>query len=237
VNTAAARAMYEAWHLEHDVDRAVDTPWHRLLLRHIDVPRDIENRRVMEIACGRGGLARLLAGGARRPRRFVAADFSRAAVEKGRAFGAGIRCLTWSVTDLQAVAFRDASFDTVVSCESLEHVERPLAALQELYRVMRSGGRLYLTTPNYLGPLGVYRGYARLTGRPYTEGGQPINHYMLLPRTCAWMRRAGFLVRLVDGVGHYLPWPGRAPIEWRRLERVALLRWVALHSLVVAERP
>ena len=236
MNTAAARSAYEAWHLDHEVDLAVDTPWHRLLLRHIDLAHDFEDRSVMEIACGRGGLARLLAGEARRPRRFVAADFSQAAVGKGRAVSAGVRRLTWSVTDLQAVAFRDGTFDTVVSCESIEHVERPLVALRELCRVMRPGGRLYLTTPNYLGPLGLYRCYARLRRRPYTEGGQPINHFMLLPRTCAWIRQAGFRVLRVDGVGHYLPWPGRAPFEWRRLEGVASLRWLALHSLVVAER-
>lgn len=236
MNTAAARAAYEAWHLDYDVDRAADAPWHRLLLRHIDVARDLEGRSVLEIACGRGGLARLLTGGTRRPRRFVAADFSQSAIGKGRGFAAGVSCLEWSVTDLQAVAFRDASFDTVVSCESIEHVESPMVALRELRRVLRPRGRLYLTTPNYLGPLGLYRGYVRLIGRPYTEGGQPINHFMLLPRTCAWMRRAGFRVVRVDGVGHYLPWPRRTPIEWCRLESVSFLRWIALHSLVVAER-
>jgi len=236
MNTAAARSAYETWHLGHDVDREVATPWHRLLLRHIDAARDLADRTVMEIACGRGGLARLLAGGRHRPKRLVAADFSQAAVGKGRACGVGIPRLTWSVTDLQAVAFRSATFDTVVSCESIEHVERPMTALQELCRVLRPGGRLYLTTPNYLGPLGAYRCYARLLGRPYTEGGQPINHFMLLPRTCAWLRRAGFRVLRVDGIGHYVPWPGRLPLEWQGLDDVAFLRWMALHSLVVAER-
>lgn len=236
MNTAAARSAYETWHGHLEADREVATPWHRLLLRHLDVERDLQDRCVLEIACGRGGLARILAGGTHCPDQLVGVDFSQTAVEKGRVLGADIRGLRWSVSDLQAIGFRDAVFDTVVSCESIEHVENPVAALGELGRLLRQGGRLYLTTPNYLGPMGLYRCYLRLSGRRYSESGQPINHFMVLPRTCALLRRAGFRLLTVDGVGHYLPWRGRRPIELRSLNGVRALRWLALHSLVVAER-
>jgi SAM-dependent methyltransferase len=43
----------------------------------------------------------------------------------------------------------DQSFDTVVSTELLEHVSNPLRALQEMYRVLKPGGYLVLTTPMY----------------------------------------------------------------------------------------
>jgi SAM-dependent methyltransferase len=131
----------------------------------------------------------------------------------------------------------DASFDTVVSCETVEHVPDPRRALGELARVLKPGGRLLLTTPNYLGMMGLYRGYMRLTGRRYTEEGQPINNFLLLPRTLAWVKRTGLRVCVVDGVGHYLPFPRRPPIELpvfnnpRRLQR-----WFGLHSLIVAEK-
>lgn len=45
--------------------------------------------------------------------------------------------------------FEDASFDTVVFCEVLEHMTNdPMAALKEIHRVLEPGGTLVLTTPN-----------------------------------------------------------------------------------------
>lgn len=49
--------------------------------------------------------------------------------------------------DAARLPFIDASFDTVVMLEVLEHVELPQAALSEASRVLRPGGRLLLTMP------------------------------------------------------------------------------------------
>jgi SAM-dependent methyltransferase len=235
---ASPRAAYDAWHGYHEVDREADSPWHALLFAHLDTRRDLDDRRVLEIACGRGGLACRLARNLHRPRQLVAADFSSTAVSKGREH-ARMRGLSlqWSVGDLHAFPWRDAAFDTVISCESIEHLERPPMACREFARVLKPGGRVYVTTPNYLGPLGLYRAYARLRGRPYTEGGQPINRFMLLPRTCLWLRRAGLRIVKVDAVGHYLPWPGRPWERYETFDGLSVVRWFALHSLVIAEKP
>lgn len=45
--------------------------------------------------------------------------------------------------------YSDASFDTVVSMEVIEHVTQPLTWLREALRVLKPGGQLFLTTPNY----------------------------------------------------------------------------------------
>ena len=45
--------------------------------------------------------------------------------------------------------FEDDAFDVVLFCEVIEHLLMdPLAALREITRVLRSGGRLVVTTPN-----------------------------------------------------------------------------------------
>jgi SAM-dependent methyltransferase len=45
--------------------------------------------------------------------------------------------------------FDDDAFDVVLFCEVIEHLlMNPLAALREINRVLREGGRLVLTTPN-----------------------------------------------------------------------------------------
>lgn len=236
---ASSRAAYDTWHGCHEVDRETATPWHELLFAHLDGPRDLDGRRVLEIACGRGGLACRLARAPYRPSQLVAADFSATAVMKGRTYAAdaGVHGVSWSLADLHAVPMRSDAFDTVISCESIEHLEHPRTACREFARVLKPGGRLYLTTPNYLGPVGLYRGYARLAGRPFTEVGQPINRFMLLPKTCLWLQRTGLRVIAADAIGHYVPWPRRPLVRFNSLDRFRLLRWFALHSIVVAEKP
>ena len=49
--------------------------------------------------------------------------------------------------DLQAIALPDASLDVVLTPHVLEHVPETPRALAELYRVMVSGGRIYLQVP------------------------------------------------------------------------------------------
>jgi SAM-dependent methyltransferase len=171
----------------------------------------------------------------------VAVDWSPVALDKAREHAAatGVTGISWEVGDIQAIAHGDAEFDTVISCETIEHVPNPRAAIAELARVLRSGGRLFLTAPNYAGPMGMYRAYLRLRGRRFTEVGQPINQFTGLPRTVLWVRRTGLRIEHVAARGHYLPWPGHPPRRLLALDRIlpGILKWVALHSLVVARKP
>jgi SAM-dependent methyltransferase len=236
---ASIRRAYDTWHECLDADDAADAPWHRLLFGHLDPLRDLASKRVLEIACGRGGLAcRLASASNPPPTTVIAADISTTAIGKARALaaGVGVGTVRWAVADVHALPHPNAAFDTVISCETIEHLARPVDALKEVARVLKPGGQLLITTPNYLGPLGLYRGYARLRGRRFSEVGQPINRLTLLPRTLSWLRRAGLRVTTVDAIGHYLPWPGTPPVPMTHLDW-RLLRWFALHSLVRAQKP
>jgi len=50
--------------------------------------------------------------------------------------------------------FKENSFDSVVIAEVLEHVDYPIGLLREANRVLKKGGKLFITTPN---PFSLYR--------------------------------------------------------------------------------
>ena len=52
------------------------------------------------------------------------------------------------VGDMEALPFRDGSFDAVMFVAALHHVPQPLRALEEARRVLRPGGRLFAFEPS-----------------------------------------------------------------------------------------
>jgi 2-polyprenyl-3-methyl-5-hydroxy-6-metoxy-1,4-benzoquinol methylase len=210
-----------------------------MIKARLDPERDISGRRILEIGCGRGGFACWLARHPAGPAEVVAADFSPAAVAKAEEFAAGqeIARVTWTVADIQKLNQFGPEFDTVISCETIEHVPDPPLAIRHLARVLKPGGRLYLSTPNYLSTIGLYRAYCSVRGKKFDEGGQPICQLTMVPKTRTWVKAAGLRVVESDSRGQYLPFPRRPPIGLSWLEHPhVLMRWFGLHSLVVGQK-
>jgi 2-polyprenyl-3-methyl-5-hydroxy-6-metoxy-1,4-benzoquinol methylase len=238
--TNVTRDAYDAWHTRHEVDAEADAPWHQMIKARLEPTRDLMGRRILEIGCGRGGFACWLARHPARPAEVIAADFSPAAVEKAEKYATDLLVsrIRWEVADIQTLDQFGPEFDTVISCETIEHVPDPSLAVRQLARVLKPGGRLYLTTPNYLSTIGLYRAYCWVCGKRFDEGGQPICQVTMLPTTRAWVRATGLRVVETDSTGQYLPFPGRPAIRWNWLEsQHFMMRWFGLHSLVVGEKP
>ena len=141
---ATARLVYENWHGAHGVDTDADRPWHRLIKTYLDPKCDLQGKRILEIGCGGGEFCCWLSKQPHRPAQIVGADFAATAVKKGRASALEQRLfgILWEVSDIQMLPFGDETFDTVISCETIEHVPDPPRAVRELTGVLKRGGHV-----------------------------------------------------------------------------------------------
>ena len=67
--------------------------------------------------------------------------------------------------DLQNLPFEDASFDCAMLNEVLEHVPDDSAALKEVHRILRPGGRLFVFSPNRWFPFETHGVYLKRSNR------------------------------------------------------------------------
>ncbi len=158
----------------------------------------LEEKRVMEIGCGRGvGIEILLARfGARQ---VVAFDADPAMVALARRRITGNRA-DLAVADAAAVPAGDGAFDAVVDFGSIHHVSDWRSAVAEVGRVLRPGGRFYFeeATSRALGRW-VYRTFLdhpqdRFSAEQFV--GELGRHGISVPRTVEW-----FFGDFIIGVG------------------------------------
>jgi SAM-dependent methyltransferase len=126
----------------------------------------VVDKDVLDFGCGDGQLSFFLAG--KKPRTILGIDLNPEAIQRCRlAFsqltlppGVEVRFEVGFVDRLPAP---DASIDTIVAFDCLEHVMAPAAILKEWYRVLRPGGNCLVEWFPYKGPWG-----------PHTEALIPI---------------------------------------------------------------
>jgi SAM-dependent methyltransferase len=106
--------------------------------------RLVVGAQVLDAGCGEGYGAELLAASAAEA---TGVDLDAAVVAHARGRYGRAR---FRQGDLLALPFPDASFDAVVSLQTIEHLAEPRAFVAECARVLRPGGRLILSTPNRL---------------------------------------------------------------------------------------
>lgn len=191
---------------------------------------------VLDVGCGRGFYFPLYA--ALDATRIVGVDFE---VENLRLAHARIAATGAMVfqADAGQLPLPDKSFDVVIMSEILEHLDDPVTALREAYRVLRPDGALLVTVPNANYPLawdpinwllerafktkirtgtfsGIWANHVRLYSKSMLEShvlaaGFEVEEILHQTRYCL-----PFIHNLVYGFGKPLLDHGLLPRSWHR---------------------
>ena len=135
-----------------------DRVWRRAVAKAVDAR---SGERVLDLAAGTGtSSASFVANGAT----CIACDFSLGMVRQGarQRGGAGVGGVRFVAGDALALPFADATFDAVTISFGLRNVHDVGAALRELLRVTRPGGRIVIcefSTPTWPPFRRLYAGY------------------------------------------------------------------------------
>jgi SAM-dependent methyltransferase len=136
---------------------------------------------VLDAGAGEGRFSGLFSG-----KRYIALDLRIG--DPGWDYSATNIC-----ADLAAIPLADGSVDRVLNLQVLEHVEEPAAVLAEFWRVLKPGGRLYLTVP-----------------QGWHEHQQPRDFYRFTRYSLAsLLRKAGFSEVRIDPIGGYFWYLGQ----------------------------
>lgn len=100
---------------------------------------------VLDVACGEGYGAALLAKVASR---VVGLDLNKSTIATAQARYRQQERLSFEAGSCRDLPFSDASFDLIVSMETLEHIAEQQTFLSEIKRVLRPAGVLIISTPN-----------------------------------------------------------------------------------------
>jgi len=193
-----ASAVWSAGGKEYDeISRGIADSIEHCVLRLNPQPGE----RILDLSTGTGWASRVVA---RRGATVIGVDIAEDLLDVARARAFEERLpIQYEVGDAENLPFEDGSFDAVVSTCGVMFASRPEAAASELARVVRTDGRIAITTwtpdGNVAAMFHIMRGYMAPPPKPAPpspfEWGNPARIRELLGRT--------FQLRMEKAVSFY----------------------------------
>src|SRR3989338_1454770 len=126
----------------------VQKEWHREKLENTLSHLDFKGKKILDLACGSGGLTRKLKKNATSSIIF-AIDSNEKAVQYARKRDKNISGLMYTAGNAESIPFKDDFFDIVIGLDMLDHVPNYKECMREINRVLKKGGKLVLTVENH----------------------------------------------------------------------------------------
>jgi 2-polyprenyl-6-hydroxyphenyl methylase/3-demethylubiquinone-9 3-methyltransferase len=183
-------------------------------LGYVAARTPLEAATVLDVGCGGGLLSEAMA---RAGARVTALDLGEEVLRVARlhAREAGLD-IDYRLAPVEALATElPGRFDAVTCMEMIEHVPDPSAVIAACARLLKPGGRLYVSTINRTPAAFALA----IVGAEYVAGLLPrgTHQYRDLVRPselAAWLREAGLALEDVSGMA-YAPWRNRATLTRR----------------------
>jgi len=169
---------------------------------------------VLDVGCGGGLLSEAMAAaGARVTGIDLAPDLLKIARLHRLESGVAVDYALSSVETL--AAGRPAGFDVVTCMEMLEHVPEPASVVVACARLLRPGGRLFLSTLNRTpAAFALAIVGAEYVARLLPKGTHQYRDFIRPSELAAWLRDAGLELEDVSGLA-YEPWRNAARVVAR----------------------
>jgi ubiquinone/menaquinone biosynthesis C-methylase UbiE len=191
--------------------------------------------RIVDVGCG-DGMATSVAARHNHGHHFVGIDWSEGNLRRGQQFGL---TLVRGGVDAPGLPLRSGTVDVVIMSELIEHLVDTDTAVEEVWRVLKPGGSLLLSTPNLaawfnrgLVALGIQPIFSEVSlrgvfGRP---GNQVAGHLHLFTRRAlvGFLEANGFDCVQVAGARYH-----DVPRPLRPLDRAFCL-WPSAASILLA---
>lgn len=150
-NTQAAGKMtYGRWQFEKGEQTI------KFYLEYTSIQEMFQNKRVLDVGCGAAGksLYYLAQGADKVVGIDVVPKYEQQAYQLQKELG--LQGFEFVLADAAQMPFEDGSFDTVIMNDAMEHVSKPLEVLNEVYRILKPGGKLFVNFPPYNHPTGAH---------------------------------------------------------------------------------
>jgi len=124
---------------------------------------DLAGRAVLDVGCGRGYVGDVVV---ERGGHYTGVDFV--------ASRSGFRL---ALADAARLPFAEAAFDAVLCIDAFEHFPDPIAVAMEFRRVLRQGGFVFLSVPNYANVAGLVKKTCESVGRYEKDTWAPFRNW------------------------------------------------------------
>lgn len=182
--------------------------WRILIKVNTYTPELPPHAKILDIGCGSG---EWLYGMKKKGYKVKGCEISKEAAEIGRET-AGIDIYSGQLTD---GVFKDEEFDFIRSNHSFEHINNPNETLDEIYRILKKGGQLFIGVPNTGGLWSsIYKEY-------WYYLGAPIHVYNYSDRNLSFLlKRHGFKIKKIRYNGNYFGLAGSMEIRSREKKKI-----------------
>jgi 2-polyprenyl-6-hydroxyphenyl methylase/3-demethylubiquinone-9 3-methyltransferase len=183
-------------------------------LGYVAARTTLRDAAMLDVGCGAGLLSEALAqAGAK----VTAIDLAPNLLKVARLHGleSGIK-LDYRESSVEALAAEmPASFDAITCMEMLEHVPEPASVIEACAKLLKPGGRLFLSTLNRTpAAFAVAIVGAEYVARLLPKGTHQYRDFIKPSELAAWLREAGLVLEDVSGLA-YEPWRNSARIVSR----------------------